>query len=94
MATAIWQGTVIAESDEFEIVEGNVYFPPGAIKAEFLEASEHSSVCPWKGIASYYHVVIDGERNENAAWFYPDPKAAAANIKDHVAFWNGVTVER
>ncbi len=94
MAKAIWQGTVIAESDEFEIVEGNLYFPPGAIKAELLEASEHSSVCPWKGIASYYHVVIDGERNENAAWFYPDPKAAAANIKDHVAFWNGVTVER
>ena len=94
MAKAIWQGTVIAESDEFEIVEGKLYFPRGAIKAEFLEASEHSSVCPWKGIASYYHVVIDGERNENAAWFYPDPKAAAANIKDHVAFWNGVTVER
>ena len=71
MAKAIWQGTVIAESDELEIVEGNVYFPPGAIKAEFFEASEHGSVCPWKGNASYCHVVIDGERNENAAWFYP-----------------------
>jgi len=94
MAKAIWQGTVIAESDEFEVVEGNVYFPPATIKAEFLEPSRHQTVCPWKGTASYYDVVVDGERNESAAWFYPTPKDAAANIKDHVAFWKGVTVER
>jgi len=94
MAKAIWQGTVIAESDEFEVVEGNVYFPPGSIKEEFLEPSTHQSVCPWKGTAAYYDVVVDGKRNASAAWYYADPKDAAANIKDHVAFWNGVKVER
>jgi len=94
MAKAIWQGQVIADSNDFEMVEGNVYFPAGSIKAEFFEASEHHSVCPWKGTASYHHVVVDGDRNENAAWFYPEPKEAAANIKDHVAFWKGITVER
>ena len=94
MAKASWKDKVIAESDRFEEVEGNVYFPPGALDEAFFEASSHTSVCPWKGTASYYHVVVDGERNENAAWFYPDPKSAAANIKDHVAFWKGVTVER
>ena len=94
MAKAIWQGQIIAESDDFEVVEGNVYFPPGAIKKEFFEPSDHNTVCPWKGTASYHHVVVDGERNENAAWFYPEPKSAAANIKDHIAFWKGVVVER
>lgn len=94
MARAIWHGQVIAESDEFEVVEGNVYFPPGAIRQEFFASSDHQSVCPWKGTASYYHVVVDGERNENAAWYYPQPKDAASNIKDHVAFWKGVKVER
>lgn len=94
MAKALWQGQVIAESDEFEVVEGNVYFPPGAIDDQFFEASNHQSGCPWKGTASYYHVVVDGQRNENAAWYYPQPKDAAANIRDHVAFWKGVTVER
>jgi uncharacterized protein (DUF427 family) len=94
MAKASWNGQVIAESDEYEMVEGNVYFPPGSLKDEFFESSNHSSVCPWKGTASYHHVVVDGKRNENAAWFYPTPKDAAANIKDHVAFWKGVTVER
>ncbi len=94
MAKAIWEGQVIAESDDFEVVEGNVYFPPSRINQEFLEPSGHHSVCPWKGTASYSHVVVNGTRNENAAWFYPEPKDAAANIKDHVAFWKGVTVER
>jgi uncharacterized protein (DUF427 family) len=94
MAKAIWQGQVIAESNDFEVVEGNVYFPPGTIKEEFFEPSDHHSVCFWKGTASYYHVVVNGSRNENAAWFYPETKEAAANIKDHVAFWKGVTVER
>ena len=94
MAKALWQGQVIAESDEFEVVEGNVYFPLGAVDEKFFEPSAHQSVCPWKGTASYYHVVVDGQRNENAAWYYPTPKDAAANIQDHVAFWKGVTVER
>lgn len=94
MAKAIWQGQVIAESDEFEVVEGNVYFPPSAVREEFFDSSDHRSVCPWKGTASYYDVVVDGKRNENAAWYYAQPKDAAAKIKDHVAFWKGVTVER
>lgn len=94
MAKATWQGQVIAESDDFEVVEGNVYFPVSSIRAEFFEPSEHHSVCPWKGNASYHHVVVNGDRNENAAWFYPNPKDAAANIRDRIAFWKGVTVER
>ena len=94
MAKAIWEGQVLAESDDFELVEGNVYLPPGSIKEALFEPSDHQSVCPWKGTASYHHLVVDGKRNENAAWFYPEPKEAAANIKDHVAFWKGVTVER
>ena len=93
MAKAIWRGTVIAESDEFEIVEGNLYFPPGAIKAEFFEASTHQSVCPGKGTASYYDLVAGGKTNSDAAWYYPDPKDAAEEIKGHVAFWKGVTVD-
>lgn len=94
MAKATWQGETLAESDDFEVVEGNVYFPPEALAKQFFEPSEHQSVCPWKGVASYYHIVVDGKRNENAAWFYPDPKAAASNIKDRVAFWKGVSVVR
>ncbi|MEM9731253.1 MAG: DUF427 domain-containing protein [Myxococcota bacterium] len=94
MAKATWQGKVIAESDDFEVVEGNVYFPRGSINDEYFEASDHTSVCGWKGTANYFHVVVDGERNQDAAWYYADPKSAAANIKDHVAFWKGVTVER
>jgi uncharacterized protein (DUF427 family) len=94
MAKAMWHGQVLAESDDFEVVEGNVYFPREAIKDEFFEPSNHHSICPWKGTASYHHVVVGGQRNENAAWFYPEPKSAAAQIKDHVAFWKGVEVER
>jgi uncharacterized protein (DUF427 family) len=93
MPKAIWRGRVIAQSDDFETVEGNVYFPPSSIAKEFFRPSRHHTVCGWKGTASYYDVVVDGETNENAAWFYPDPKEAAANIKDYVAFWKGVTVE-
>lgn len=94
MAQATWNGQVIAESETFEVVEGNVYFPPGSLKREFFEASDHTTVCSWKGTASYYTVVVDGQRNANAAWYYPAPKSAAANIQDHVAFWKGVKVER
>ncbi len=93
MPKAIWNDQVIAETDTFETVEGNVYFPPGALSEGHFEKSDHTSVCPWKGTAHYYHVVAGGERNDNAAWYYPEPKEAAANIKDHVAFWKGVTVE-
>jgi uncharacterized protein (DUF427 family) len=92
MATAEWNGQVIAESDETIVVEGNHYFPPSAVDQSFFAPSDASSVCPWKGTASYYDVVVDGETNPGAAWYYPDPKPAAAEIKDHVAFWRGVKV--
>lgn len=93
MAKAIWNDTVIAESDTYEVVEGNVYFPPDSIKKEYFQSTPTQTVCPWKGTASYYTVVVDGQENPDAAWFYPEPKEAAANIKDHVAFWKDVTVE-
>jgi uncharacterized protein (DUF427 family) len=82
----------IAQSDETEMVEGNHYFPPETINREFFRDSAESSVCPWKGTASYFDVVVDGEVNPGAAWYYPSPSRAAANIKDHVAFWRGVRV--
>jgi uncharacterized protein (DUF427 family) len=94
MARAIWNGRVIAEGDAYEVVEGNVYFPPGAVRREFLLPSATTTVCGWKGTASYYDVVVDGQENRDAAWFYAAPKAAATRIKDYVAFWHGVTVER
>ncbi|HZS60230.1 MAG TPA: DUF427 domain-containing protein [Gemmatimonadaceae bacterium] len=94
MARATWKGKVLAESDRVEIVEGNVYFPPDAVKREHVRDSGTHSTCPWKGEASYYDVVVDGETNRDAAWYYPSPKNAAANILNHVAFWRGVTVER
>jgi uncharacterized protein (DUF427 family) len=84
---AVLNDTVIAESDATEEVEGNHYFPPEAVDDAYLEASDHRTTCPWKGEASYYDVVVEGERLSNAAWYYPDPKEAAANIKDHVAFY-------
>ena len=90
---ATWNGKVLAESDDTIVVEGNHYFPPGSVNQEYLRGSDHQTVCPWKGDASYYHVVVEGETNENAAWYYPDPKEAAEQIKDYVAFWSGVEVE-
>ena len=89
---AIYNGKVIAESDKTVVIEGNHYFPVNAIKSEYFKASELKTTCPWKGLASYYSVEVDGEMNEDAAWYYPEPKAAAAAIKDHVAFWRGVEV--
>lgn len=94
MARATWNGAVIAESDAFEVVEGNVYFPAEAVRSEYLRDSETHTVCAWKGVASYYDVVVDGQENRDAAWYYPDPKDAARNITGHVAFWKGVQVER
>jgi len=89
---AIWNDTVLAESDDTVVVEGNHYFPPNALRREHFRESDHHTTCPWKGKASYYTLVADGEVNENAAWTYPEPKDAAAQIKDHVAFWRGVKV--
>ncbi|HHH11821.1 MAG TPA: DUF427 domain-containing protein [Sorangium sp.] len=94
MPQAIWNGHVIADTSDFEEVEGNVYFPPAALKREFFEDSTHTSVCGWKGTANYYHVVVAGKRNDNAAWYYAAPKPAAANITGYVAFWKGVTIKR
>ncbi len=94
MAKASWNGAVLAESDTFETVEGNVYFPPESIRRGHLKPSDTHTVCPWKGTASYHTVVVDGQENADAAWFYPDPKPEAAHIKDHIAFWRGVKVER
>ena len=91
---AVWKGTVIAESDRTVVVERNHYFPPQDVHAEYLEPSSHRTICPWKGTASYYDVVVDGERNLAAGWYYPSPKRTAAQIKDHVAFWHGVKVRR
>jgi uncharacterized protein (DUF427 family) len=94
MAKAEWNGVTVAESDTFEVVEGTIYFPPDAVKHEYLEASDHNTTCPWKGRASYYHVSVEGKRNENAVWYYPQPKDAGQQITGHVAFWRGVKVER
>lgn len=92
MPKAVWRGATLAESDETIVVEGNHYFPPGSINLEYFVPTSHHTACPWKGQASYYTITVDGDKNENAAWYYPDPKAAAENIRDYVAFWHGVKV--
>lgn len=93
MPKAIWNGTVIAESDRTEVVEGNQYFPADSIHSEYFQDSTTHTTCPWKGLASYYNVVVDGQTNKDAAWYYPTPKDAAKNIAGYVAFWRGVKVE-
>lgn len=93
MPKAIWSGAVIAESEETVVVEGNHYFPPDSVNRNYLQDSQTHTSCPWKGKASYYHVMVDGELNADAGWYYPDPKSKASHIKDHVAFWHGVEVE-
>ncbi len=92
MATAIWKGKILAKSDSCEIVEGNKYFPPESINREYFTESNTNTECSWKGTANYYHVQVDGEVNVDAAWYYPNPKKAASNIKNFVAFWRGVEV--
>lgn len=92
MAKAVWNDTVIAESNDTIIIEGNHYFPLDAVNQDYLSTTEHHTTCPWKGVASYYNITVDGESNENAAWYYPNPKDAAKQIKDYVAFWKGVQV--
>ena len=90
---ATWKGAVLAESDDTVVVEGNHYFPAGSMSREHFRESETHTVCPWKGTASYYDVLVGGEVNADAAWYYPEPKEAAKEIKDRVAFWRGVRVE-
>lgn len=89
---AIWKDAILAESDDTVVVEGNHYFPPGAVNMEYMVPSETKTGCPWKGIASYYTINVDGNLNEDAAWYYPDPKQEAANIQGRIAFWRGVKV--
>src|ERR1700732_2846071 len=94
MAKATWNGKVIAESDTIEMVEGNIYFPESSLRREYFRPSSTISTCPWKGQARYYSLLVDGQENQDAAWYYPDPKPAARNVKNHVAFWRGVEVEK
>lgn len=93
MPKAIWNGATLAESDQCIVVEGNQYFPPDAVQREYFQESNTHTTCPWKGLASYYTVVVNGQENKDAAWYYPAPKDAAKEIKDYVAFWHGVKVE-
>ncbi|KAI9208517.1 uncharacterized protein BJ171DRAFT_489173 [Polychytrium aggregatum] len=92
MPTATWNGVVIAQSDQFETVEGNIYFPVDSLDKQYIKPSTTQTVCSWKGVASYYTLVVKGKENPDAVWFYADPKPAAKNIAGHVAFWKGVTV--
>lgn len=89
---AIYNNQLIAESDNTVVVEGNHYFPPDSVKKDFLTASDTHTTCPWKGVASYYDVIVNGEKADDAAWFYPNPKALAEGIKGYIAFWNGIKV--
>jgi len=94
MAKAMWEGAVVAESKQAIEVEGNQYFPPDAVKREYFKPSSHHTTCPWKGLASYYDLEVNGKQNANAAWYYPEPKQAAQQIKGYVAFWKGVKIEK
>jgi uncharacterized protein (DUF427 family) len=89
---ATWNGATIAESEDTVVVEGNHYFPPGSVRAEYLRDSDTHTTCPWKGLASYKGIEVDGQLNADAAWYYPEPQDAAAEIKDRFAFWRGVEV--
>jgi len=94
MAKAIWKGKVLAESNDTIVIEGNHYFPPESINREYFQDSNTHTTCPWKGKASYYTIVDNGDTNKDAAWYYPNPSNMASEIKDYVAFWRGVNVER
>lgn len=93
MPKAIWNGQVIADSEDTIVVESNHYFPPESVNRDLLHKSDHSTVCGWKGTASYFDIVVDGQTNKEAAWYYPNPKEAVSNIRDHVSFWKGVQVQ-
>jgi uncharacterized protein (DUF427 family) len=90
---AIWNGKTLADSDRTVVVEGNHYFPPASVNRTYFQESPTHTTCPWKGEASYYTLLVDGQSNKDAAWYYPEPKEAAQQIKDYVAFWKGVKVE-
>lgn len=90
---AIWNGAILAKSDQTIVVEGNHYFPPDSVNRDYFKESDKHTTCPWKGQASYYDVVVEGKVNKDAAWYYPSPKPAAKQIRDHVAFWRGVKIE-
>lgn len=92
MPKAIWNGQILAESNQTIIVEGNHYFPPASVNKSFLKESSQTSICPWKGLAKYYDIEVDGKVTKAAAWTYPSPKPAARNISDHIAFWKEVKV--
>lgn len=92
MPKAIWNGVILAQSDQCELVEGNYYFPPDSIHSEYFKESATHTTCPWKGVASYYNVEVNGQVNKDAAWYYPSTKDAAKNIKGYIAFWKGVKV--
>ena len=92
MATARWNGMIIAQSDDTVVVDGNHYFPRESVNADYLQGSDTTSVCGWKGTARYHSVVVDGKINTDAAWYYPEPKSAASEIADRIAFWKGVVV--
>jgi len=94
MAKASWNGRIVAESNDTIEVEGNLYFPESVVDRKFLRESATTSICPWKGTAHYYSLSVDGKENPDAVWYYPEPKAAAKQVKDRVAFWRGVTVEK
>lgn len=93
MAKATWNGATLAESDDTVVVEGNHYFPVEAVRREHLQPSDTHTVCPWKGVASYYDVVVEGHVNHDAAWYYPEPREAANKVRGRIAFWRGVRVE-
>lgn len=93
MCKAIWQDAVLAKSNACVQMEGNQYFPPDAVNRRYLKPSKHISFCPWKGVARYYDIEVNGHRNPNAAWYYPDPRPAAGEIRDRIAFWKGVRIE-
>lgn len=93
MMRAVWNGVVLAEAPRTVRVEGNHYFPPDSLRREYFVDSPSKSVCPWKGLARYYTVMVDGDANPDAAWYYANPSPLARRIKDHVAFWNGVRIE-
>ena len=92
MVKAVWNGAEVAQSDATVVVEGNHYFPKEAVAGHLLKPSQTKTTCPWKGVAHYYSIVVDGAENRDAAWYYPEPKADAAEIKDRIAFWKGVKV--
>ena len=92
MATARWNGMIIAQSEDTVVVDGNHYFPRGSVNVDYLQGSDTTSVCGWKGTARYHSLVVDGKINTDAAWYYPEPKSAASEIADRIAFWKGVVV--